>query len=830
MSSFGRELKSSWLLGVSFLTLAAAAQTARAQDAQVEDVKVTANGQNAAGLTRQEEKVLQKTPRSADIVNGQKAEVEHLERLNDFSQLVPNYRPGISNPQTSRPAIRGIGQGSGTGNGTESDTGFIIDNVFWKSSGFQWSDFVELDNIEVGLGPQGTAGGKNTTVGNIVVRTQLPSFERKATVETSFANHSHVIEKLNVTGPIIDEKLAYRITGFYDKDQGLFKDALTGQGYLDSNRWGARGQLLYVGDTITDRLIFNFSRSDEYNNNTSGPFSDSFLQYVNGTAPATYAQTLKTRLGRSVLSYDPYRPVNVGTGTLSSRQRTVSNELTWTPGEYTFSAISAYGNFRLLPINGKGNQLLDIVNSHTNNWTDQFSQEFRVTSPKEQPLEWVGGFYGLYEKIWNYSEAIYGADAARWYNVPFPGQVSKYDPKTDPALLQGFDYHQDGKSTTVHLAAYGQATWHFNEQFATTLGLRNSYEQRTGSNFAWEQYYSTKYSPSVIDAAFKAANNGAGVYDTGGVSKGRNMFTGIINPSYKVNDNVLVYALVGRGEKSAAVNFSTPIVDANNNFVALQPVLTKAEVSWDYEIGAKTNWLDGKLISNINAYWTDVYNFQANIVDTSYVDNTGNILAKTLLSSIPHVRLEGVEFNARWNPLERLWLNAAAAYTGAFYIDYLNAPPPPGFQYKGGPATLPRSNTRWENLPKLAFSVGAVYEHPLGAAFANFGEWANRSVTAFGYVNANWQDRVQFTSPLEPIQYWQPPYTIVNVGVGLRTDDDRYTFSLWAKNLLDRRELANTNSTTTTSSWTQGNATTPATIGLTQTPRAFGGSLLVKLY
>ena len=138
-------------------------------------------------------------------------------------------------------------------------------------------------------GPQGVTGGKNTTVGDVVIKTQLPSFERKATVETTFANYSHVIEKLNVTGPIIDDKLAYRVAFYLDKGDGWINDAVTGAGLLNNNRWGARGQLLYTGDEITDRLIFNYGTSHETNNSTTGIFGNSFLMYANGTMSATYA-------------------------------------------------------------------------------------------------------------------------------------------------------------------------------------------------------------------------------------------------------------------------------------------------------------------------------------------------------------------------------------------------------------------------------------------------------------------------------------------------------------------------------------------------------------
>jgi iron complex outermembrane receptor protein len=159
-----------------------------AEDAKVEDIIVSGNGAGDPNkLTRQETHVLLSTPRSGGVVNGEKAEKQHLERLSDFTQLVANYSPNIGNPRTSKPAIRsaGAGAGAGTGDGAESDTGFIVDNVFYKHVGFQWADFVDLESFELALGPQGITGGKNTTVGNTIIKTQSPSFERKATVETT---------------------------------------------------------------------------------------------------------------------------------------------------------------------------------------------------------------------------------------------------------------------------------------------------------------------------------------------------------------------------------------------------------------------------------------------------------------------------------------------------------------------------------------------------------------------------------------------------------------------------------------------------------------------
>ena len=131
--------------------------------------------------------------------------------------------------------------------------------------------------------------------------------------------------------------------------------------------------------------------------------------------------------------------------------------------------------------------------------------------------------------------------------------------------------------------------------------------------------------------AVAGANGGVAYFDTGGQSKSRNMLTGLLNPSYVYNDNILLYTLFGRGEKAGAVNVSAlPIFNSASQFQGFQPVITKAEYSWDYEIGAKTKWLDEKLIFTTNFYWTDIFNFQANIADASYTNANGTPLARPI--------------------------------------------------------------------------------------------------------------------------------------------------------------------------------------------------------
>ncbi|WP_246728875.1 TonB-dependent receptor [Methylosinus sp. RM1] len=796
----------------SALALAAAvAALARAEEAQIADVVVGAGDPGLPGeLSKRKVEVL-KIPRPIVVVDPKTAEREQLYNLRDFAQKLPSYNPGLGNPRTSRPAIRGVAKGAGAGDGSEFDTGFMVDNVFLKHVGFQWANFIDTESLEVALGPQGTNGGKNTTVGSIVIRTQLPSFQRKEVFETQFGNHLHVLQQFNATGPIIDDKLAYRIAAYYDKGDGYFFDQISGASMPGDNRWGVRGQLYYVGENFTDRLIFNYSASHEYNNSASGPIGDTSLIYANGTTPArSYFQNLQSRLGRSVLTLDPYKSLNTRLGTLDERQHLVSNELNVEVGRNIFTSITAFGKFRLLPRNTGGNNLTEITNTASNTYVEQFSQEFRLSSPEDQPVEWKVGLFSFYEYVWNRSYTNFGSDAAAWFSAP--------------RLLRDMTNNRDGKARDLQIAAYGNATYHIDEQFSLTLGLRDSWEVRSGSNFSWNTIVPGNGTiVEQVDAI--VAGGGQRFYDTGGQKATLNALTGIFNPQYKATENVTFYGLVGRGEKAGAVNTGAQAIFVGGVFQKFQPVITKPETSWDYEIGVKTNWFDETLIINANFYWNDLYNFQTNFVDTSVVDANGVPTRQTYLGTAKHARLRGFEFDGRWNAYEGLWVNFAGAITEPRWIDFDDAPLDAAWTWSGGtvaaPTQVSRSHSRFNDVPTFAFNVGFNYERPLGVIFDGLGDWANRPVTGFTYANVAWRDKSELTDPTAVIHYWQDAYALINLGFGVRTDDDRYSLNVWAKNIADVRPM---------DSFSPGTATSPTTIGLPDTVRTVGGTLRVKFF
>ena len=804
---------------------AGAATQGAAQEGTVRDVVVMAP--TDPGEQKMDE-VMMHTPRAGDVVTGTQAQEQQITTLNGFAEKVPSYRPNSTTPHFSRMAIRGLGSAmaGATSAGYQSETGFVVDNVPWIQPEFQAGDWTNISSFEIGYGPAGTTGGKNTDVGAIYITTPLPSFAQKTQLQTSAGNYGHVIQQVDTTGPLIDGLLAYRITGYYDRADGWIHDARSGQAYGDINRQGIRVQLLGTGDGFTDRFIVGYNNAYEYSaygmgagsGTANATIGNSFLVYANGTVPATYFQTIAKRVGTPILTVNPYAPVLGKTGPDPVRVVTVSNEANVQIGQYTLTSISAFGYFANQMYDNSDNQGLWIGNGTgaMDSYGLQGSQEIRLSSPRGEKLEWTVGLYSLYESNWaRMHHTQFGPNAAAWLS--------------NPAALTGLTDWYNTAVRDFQIAGYASATYHFTEQWSLTAGIRENYDIRYMATTWVPQFvYGTPYSFAQQTAAL-IAGGGNGSVTTGGHTNYHSGVTALLNPQYQWNENVLLYSLVGHGDKASTANGTSAEVQPGNPASGFTPFFNKPTQSMDYEIGAKTNWFDGQFMSNINFYWNDLWNFQTPQVQ-NYTLANGDLGSTSYLGNAPHVRLRGVEFIERWAPqfAPGLELHASGAYTEARFISYALAPPPIDYTYSGGPSTVSLSNTRLTGVPWWSFNVGADYSHPVGQIFRAFGDtlhdhsaWTTASYTAFTYANVDWFDKSQLTNQRSVFQYWQPAYSLVNLGVGLRTDDRNYALTLWVKNLFDTRPFT---------AFTVGSSTTPAAVGLTtQGPRYFGASLLVTL-
>ena len=738
------------------------------------------DGEAITVTARHREENLQDVPLAISAISGKELNGQHLDRLPDYAAKIPNFSAFATNPRVATVNIRGLG-GNASNDGAEGGVGIIVDDVFFTHVGFSWLDFVDLESVEVARGPQGTLLGKNTTIGAVIVRTAKPSFDPSLNISATLGDHGRYQLRANATGPIND-KLAYRITFAGDTGGGWITNHFNGDKLLDNNRWSVRGQLLFKpADGITDRLIAEHYNFSEFNNHTS-PVADLTSNYrTDGTVLSSRGVSWTNAVARLAPGYTPSLtgPQNANFDTLGrTRQRVtgVSNTLDVDLGFGKLTSVSAYRNLWFRPQNDFDLTPYPAWDTGFNVDVDQYSQELRIASRDKAKTEWQAGAYYLHEDLTseNYNRFYSGASA--YFDI-----LGTWGTANAPtaAALNGLTLSKPGHVKVDSGAIFGQITQHVTDRFSITGGLRVTRERKkldVQTNVLVGPTGLANASLSATDLAYRntilsSAVLGGAFADTP-VSDTRNFVSWVVNPAYKVTDDVLLYLNVSGGAKSGATNTTaTPAL-----FAAGKAIIAP-EKSFDIEFGAKSSWFDKKLDVNLNFYRNDIKDYQAAQVDPN-VATLGSILG-----NVGKVRLQGVELESNLHITKTISLSGNVAYNDAKYRSYDNAPAPVEFQtYLAGvqgvaakATTLSLTGYQVAGVPKWTANGTINFEHPIAA-----------KINLTGYLNENFRSSTQLINP-RSLYGFQSAYGLTNAGLGLKADDGNWAVSLWVKNLFDKR-------------------------------------------
>ena len=784
---FGYASASVGVLAIALLTatpvLAAAAGAAAAPAAAPDsgapaDDAAPDDGANENAITvtaRHRNEKLGDVPIAISAVSGAELATEHLDRIADYTLKIPNFSALQQNTRVSGLFIRGIG-GNASNDGAEGGVGLIVDGVFFTHVGFSWLDFVDLENIEVVRGPQGTLLGKNTTIGAVIVTTQKPSFTPSLTTSATYGENNLWQLRANATGAIIADKLAARLTFATDQGGGWIPNAVDGIKYLNNDRWSVRGQLLFTPVAgVTDRLIAEHYETHEYNNYYPVTGDVNSNLQTNGAVFATAANPTGARNSwtsklETVFGYTPSynAPYNADDDTqnrLVSRTDGVSNELNVDLGSAArLTSISAWRRLYFRPYNDSDYAPFPIVRGGYDLDVNQYSQEVRLASARPGFLDWQAGLYYLHEDLDSNLRTIFYSDATAF----------ELSPALPSSVLNGTEYDRNGDLHIDSLAGFAHVTAHLTQAFSLTTGLRYTNETKrvtvTGGGFGGtalpptlQPYRNALYNslggtPAALGGSYQLQDR----VNTGSVSW-------LVNPAYKVNEHVLLYASASYGEKSGAANTSATYSQA-------AVVLTLPEKSLDFEGGIKSTWADGKVTANINFYNNTISDYQGTQVDTS------NPTFGQYLANVGKVRLRGFEFETSFRPTPVLSFDFNTAYNDARYLSYDSAPAPIEYQaylakqlgVAAAATTLSLTGRQIVNAPKWTAQGGVSLDQPL-----------TDGLRLTGYANATWKSSIAYLNPLS-VYGWQSPYATVNAGIGVKSTDNGWGVNVWSKNLFNK--------------------------------------------
>lgn len=750
-------------------TALGAVQAAHADDAaNIEDASrpavTEASVTEVVVTARRRAEDVQKVPIAISTLSFKQLESSGDYRIDQIKQLVPSVQTLTFNPRNANLSIRGLGGNvSLTNDGLEQGVGFYVDDVYYGRPGQSQFDLVDLQQVEVLRGPQGTLFGKNTTAGAINITTKEPSSTPGGTLELSGGSLGFQQIRASITGPIWDGKLSYRASIAGTHRDGYIHNLYDGRDLHGYDNLTARAQLLYTPtDALKVRVIADYGLQRQ--DCCIGVVAGAVTTRVDGTPLPNSFAVRAARIGYTPPPVDPFSY----TVDINSRVKTqmyqggLSAKVDYTTDNLVFTSITAGRFWDWIPENDvDGISKPAIYQGRIIDHQKQFSQEFRVASAGSHTVDWVAGAYYFWQKLPGFTTFWYGP-----YGAEFTLPPALYPTPEKQALAKAAlnDYQLTGFSEpdTKSYALFGQATWNLSPKWAVTGGLRYTREDKTG---VFQQVVTRGADISTFAPADQAyvttIRNLIGAANTFSVKTGESNVSGLLTVNYNLSNDVLLYATFSRGYKSGGLNLS--------NLSASVPKSVAPERVENAEFGLKSNLLNKDLTFNLAAFTTDTHDYQTNIFDPTYLI--------TYIANIGLVRSRGIETDLRYRPSNDFSTYLSVAYTDAQYVDYKNAPP--GVEYTG---LLPQSANFIDlsgrplpGAPKWSASLGAEWSHPV-QDHDNLEVYAGADYNLKSSFYASVND-----SPSSLVE----GYGVLNTRFGLRTRDGISDLSLWVRNLND---------------------------------------------
>lgn len=465
------------LLGATALALLMSTPAmSQAADAQVEPQAEdgATEGEEIIVTASKREQTLQDTPIAVSVTTGEAIQQAQVRDLIDLQNLVPSLKVRqLQSSANTNFIIRGFGNGANNP-GIEPSVGVFIDGVYRSRSGAQISDLPNLKRVEVLRGPQSTLFGKNASAGIISIVTAEPNLNKfEGSVEGSYGNYNSVVLKGDISGPISDT-FGFSLSGNYNKRDGYARDLNLNQDANNRDRYGVRGQLLFQpSDALKIRIIADYDKIDEeccvVGNVINGP-----------TGAAIFA------LGGRI---DPANPFSYNVFNNRPSTNEIENYGGSLQGDYEFgdltlTSISAYRKSKSTTNQDSDFTSADLIGSNLGNTDiDTITQEVRLTSDFDGPLNFLVGGYYFNEKIDFANDLTFGRNFRAYADILSSGGVTTVERTilglplgTFGAQGQGafdrFDYEDNSFSL------FGDVNFELSDKLTLTAGFNYTQDRK----------------------------------------------------------------------------------------------------------------------------------------------------------------------------------------------------------------------------------------------------------------------------------------------------------------------------------------------------------------
>ena len=257
---------------LALITILALATPAVAESTAAQDPAVNSDAQAQEDpgrgdviivTARRRQETAQEVPLAISVIRGDSIESTGNFNVVKLQQLAPTLQVYASNPRNTAVNIRGLGVPFGlTSDGFEQGVGIYVDDVYNARVAAATFDFLDVEQVEVLRGPQGSLYGKNTTAGAINITTNQPTFDFEGRAEVTIGNLNFKQAKAAVSGPLSDT-IAARIALSSTSRRGTIFN-VTSDHYINAqDNIGLRGILLFQpNDDLSITLSGDYNRQN----------------------------------------------------------------------------------------------------------------------------------------------------------------------------------------------------------------------------------------------------------------------------------------------------------------------------------------------------------------------------------------------------------------------------------------------------------------------------------------------------------------------------------------------------------------------------------------
>lgn len=729
---------------------------------------------------RKRDEFLEDTPLAVTALSPTTLREAGIVRINQVQTLVPNmtFQTSPTNPQLR---IRGVGS-SAAGSAFDPGVGMYLDGIFIPRDRTAILDIIDVQQIEVLRGPQGTLFGKNTVGGAISITTVKPQMDFQASTFVRASNFNTLTTRMMMNVPIgsgwLEDKLAVRLSFGSGNSRGYVYNSFRDEYLTGINNQSFIGSVRFLP---TDALTIDVFGSVTSLSNSNLGGNCVFVQQAPLTAlvpglPQACAETspfVTTAQLDQLLNLNNNAVWGIAryeVGDVSVLEDVSFKSLTsWRRGSTRFRTdldATRISIVNLMQAGGGDPEFDDLINGSPGK-SQQIQQEVQMNAAAwDGRINFVTGLFTFWETA---------ASGTTVYVPALPSATNSH------IKIDNFTW-----------ALFAQGTADVTDWLSLTAGVRY-----TSDNKTVDQFNSSALNPD--------APGGGGTGDKTFTSWTPMASIALLAPEEWIDeapiDHLMTYFTYSRGFKGGGFNAAVqPTAGAN-----LSPSPFDPETLDNFELGVKTIALDRRLTMNIALFRANYDDIQQTTQRVT-IDDQGNPNSQRLTLNAAQATIQGVEVELQSSPITGMFVMGSLGYLDARYDSF-----PDALSDLDG-TVIDRSGQTINQTPHWQSFLAVQQSFPLSPGIES-APWLNGFITP----RVEWAFRSkQHTLGPELKPGIQRGYHLLNVRLSYDFLDNRAQVALFGQNLLDEAYMSDVFSVTAT----YGFATR-----WFQAPRNFGGEL-----